>query len=387
MDEARFLESPFGRAMRRPGDPWAFTYYLPAPLPRHLELKPATVLTLSEADASLGLLNGLGKLIADPEVLLGPFLTREALASSRIEGTNASLSEVLKADGTDDIHRSDDVAEVDRYLAATRLGMHLSDSLPLSQRLIVELHRELLTGVRGEEKRPGELRTTPVWVGAASDTPDKARFVPPMPEHLPELLSDWEHFVNEASPLPVLVRCALMHYQFETIHPFLDGNGRIGRLLIGLMLTAEGRLSRPLLYLSGYLEAHRSEYYERLQAVREEGDIDAWFQFFFRAVKSQADDAVNRASTLVELREKFQTQCRLDRSRVSALIPLLFTNPFITVDRARRAVGGTGQGVRNLIEKAVAYGWLRQLGTMGRGGKFYWVADEVLAVIDAPVEY
>lgn len=387
MDDSRFKETPFGRAARRAGDRWAFTYYLPAPLPRELELKPATVLALSEADAALGLLNGLGKLIADPEVLLGPFLTREALASSRIEGTNASLSEVLRAEGTDDAQRSDDVAEVDRYLAATRLGMRLSETLPLSQRLIVQLHAELLTGVRGDDKRPGELRSTPVWVGAASDTPDKARFVPPLPEHLPGLLSDWEFFVNEPSSLPVLVRCALMHYQFETIHPFLDGNGRIGRLLIGLMLTAEGRLSRPLLYLSGYLEAHRSDYYERLQGVREEGDVDAWLQFFFRAVKSQADDAVARASSLVELRERFQTQCRLDRSRVSALVPLLFTNPFITVDRARRAVGGTGQGARNLIDKAVDYGWLRQLGSMGKGGKFYWVADEVFRVIDAPVEY
>ena len=152
-------------------------------------------------------------------------------------------------------------------MRATYRGLELIKTLPISQRLVLDVHRVLLTGVRGEDRLPGELRRSPVWVGSPTDSPDTAVFVPPLPEHLGDLLADWERFVKEPGPQPALVRCALMHYQFETIHPFLDGNGRIGRLLIGLLLHQLGRLTTPLLYLSGYLETHRREYYERLQAV------------------------------------------------------------------------------------------------------------------------
>lgn len=220
-----------------------------------------------------------------------PLLAREALASSRIEGTNATLTEVLQAEAAVGVRTTnDDVDEVERYLAATRQGIELAASLPVSQRLIRQTHATLMQGVRGAEQ-PGELRRTPVWVGPAGASPDQAPFVPPLPEHLPDLMADWERFVNEPATLPVLVRCALMHYQFETIHPFLDG-GRIGRLLIGLLLLGEGRLSRPLLYLSGHLESHRDEYCAHLQAVRETGDVDGYLLFFLRAVQRQSEDAV-----------------------------------------------------------------------------------------------
>lgn len=383
-----YAKTPFGAPARRPGDRWAFTYYLPSPLPRRVDLTDDVVLALSEADAALGLLSGLGRLIEDPEVLLGPLLTREALASSKIEGTNATLSEVLQAEAALGGPRSsDDVAEVERYLAATRQGIALIDDLPFTQRLIRALHATLMEGVRGEDKQPGELRRTPVWVGAAGATPDTATFVPPLPEHLPDLLSDWERFVNEPPRTPVLVRCALMHYQFETIHPFLDGNGRIGRLLVGLLLLSEGRLSRPLLYLSGYLEANRDEYYARLQGVRERGDITGWLLFFLRAVAHQSHDAVVRASRLVELRERHNVQARMDRSRVSAIVPLIFTTPFLSVRRVERTLGVTTQGARNLLLRAEGYGWLEPLGSIGRGGAAVWVARDVLAAIEGPTTY
>jgi Fic family protein len=342
---------------------------------------------LSDADAALGLLDGLGRLIPDPQILLGPFLTREALSSSRIEGTNASLSDVLKAAGSDELPRSDDVAEVERYLAATRLGLELVKTLPITQRLILQTHRELMQGVRGNEKSPGQFRTSPVWVGAADARPENARFVPPLHEHIPDLMSDWERFVNDPPRLPMLVRCALMHYQFETIHPFLDGNGRIGRLLIGLMLVSEKRLARPLLYLSGYLEAHRQEYYERLQDVRETGAIQEWLQFFLMAVRRQSEEAVARASALVELRERYYQASRLDRSRVAALIPLMFSNPFLSVPRVQKSVQMTAQGVRNLFDRAAEYKWLRSIGPVGRSGMYYWLADEVYEIIDRPMNY
>lgn len=381
-----FVDSSFGYATRRVNDRYAFTYYMPRPIPRDLGLDQATVLALSEADAALGLLNGLGRLVQDPEILLGPFITREALASSRIEGTNASLTDVLQAEGSEE-PQSDDVAEVSRYLAATKLGLKQIETLPLTQRLIRDIHRTLMEGVRGEEKLPGELRRTPVWVGARNATPDTARFVPPLPEDLPDVLADWERFVNEPSTLPVLVRCALMHYQFETIHPFLDGNGRIGRLLIGLMLIVEKRLTRPLLYLSGFLESHRDEYYDRLQAVREHGDIQAYLQFFLEAVRQQSEDAVARAGNLVEARERYYIKSRLDRSRVSALIPMMFRTPFVTSRRVSSQLQVTPQGARNLLQRAEEYGWLKPIEVVGRAGRTLWVAEEVLAIIEAPVTY
>lgn len=352
-------------------------------------LEPATVLALSEADAALGHLQGLGHLITDPQLLIGPYITREALASSRIEGTHASLAEVLQA-GTevDEIDQpTDDVAEVQSYVRATHLGLDLIQTLPISQRLILEVHRMLLTGVRGEERLPGELRRSPVWVGSPTDSPDTALFVPPLPEHLGALLADWERFVNEPGPQPALVRCALMHYQFETIHPFLDGNGRIGRLLIGLLLHQQGRLTTPLLYLSGYLETHRHEYYDRLQAVRERGEIQQWLQFFLTAVQRQAEDGVDRAGQLVRVREEYVTAASRARSRIGEVVPLLFANPFVTVRRVETALEITNQGARNLIRDAEARGWLEPFQVRGRGRRRYWVARRVFDIIEAPPRY
>lgn len=384
MEAERYKTTEFGQAARCPGDKWAFTYYLPNPVPRQITFDSETVLLLSDADNALGHLQGLGRLIPEPDLLVGPFLTREALASSRIEGTKASLTDVLRAEEVD-VDKSDDIAEVERYLSAIKRGLKLIETLPISQRLLKEVHVALMTGVRGEERQPGEIRWSPVWIG--STTPSTALFVPPLPEHLAELIADWERFMNEPSRLPLLVRSALMHYQFETIHPFLDGNGRMGRLLIVLQLVAEGRLSAPLLYLSGYLETYRQEYYERLQAVREVGDLQGWIQFFCLAVKAQSDDAVERAGRLVELREGYYKEASTDRSRVSSVIPLVFKNPFITARRVQASIGVTAQGARNLLERAVAYGWLEHMGTLGSSGRHYYAASKVLEVLESPTTY
>jgi Fic family protein len=204
---------------------------------------------------------------------------------------------------------------------------------------------------------------------------------------LPDLVSDWEAFVNTPGQMPTLVRCGLMHYQFETIHPFLDGNGRIGRLLINLMLMEEGRLGTPLLYLSGYLEKNRKEYYTRLQDVREEGAVQEWLQFFLTAVRRSSDDAVQRAERLVSLRERYLTEAAKARSNLAALVDLMFSNPFLTVGRVERRTGLTNQGARNLIKDAARRGWVHEIGTVGRGGRMYWVARDLYEVIDAPATY
>ncbi|MEU8631616.1 Fic family protein [Amycolatopsis sp. NPDC048633] len=388
MDPRRYMSDAFGKPAREPGNKWAFDYFLPNHLPRQLNLDDSTVLALSDADSALGHLQGLGQLVRDPDLLIGPFVTREAVASSRIEGTRASLSDVLKAEQMAEGERTSDTDEVIRYLRASDLGFRLIDKLPISQRMFSQIHEVLMAGVRGEEKQPGTIRTSPVWIGTGTHRIEDAQYVAPLPSHIPDLLTDWENFVNDpASKLPVLVRCALMHYQFETIHPFLDGNGRIGRLLIGIMLVNEQRLTRPLLYLSGYLENHRSEYYERLQAVRERGDIQSWLQFFLRAVREQALDSVRRASDIVNLREKYITQSQTDRSRVSAIVPLVFRNPYISVLDVQRAIGVTTQGARDLLNKAESYGWVQKYTTIGRGGRTLWVAAEVFEIIEGPLGY
>lgn len=387
MDPARYSSADFGAAVREPGNKWAFWYFKPAPIPRELSLASATIKALSDADAALGRLYGLGALIRDPELLLGPYLTQEAIASSRIEGTQTSLSEVLQAEASGGRTTNEDVAEVERYLAATRRGYELIETLPITQRLILDLHSILLSGVRGHEKSPGQFRRSPVWLGSPTDNPDTATYVPPLPDDLPDLLADWERFVNTPGEAPSLVRCGLMHYQFETIHPFLDGNGRIGRLLINLMLMQEGRLGTPLLYLSGYLEAHRSQYYERLQAVRESGDIQQWLQFFLTAVRRSAEDAVHRSERLVALREKYLAEAAGTRSNLAAVVALMFANPFLTTARVEQGVKVTNQGARNLIKEAERRGWLEHVGSFGRGGRIYWLARELYSVIDAPPSY
>lgn len=387
MDASRFVESAFGGPTREAGKKDAFTYYLPKAIPRQLVLSNDVVATLSEADAALGHLQGLGMLIPDPSLLIGPYLRREALASSRIEGTQASLSDIFQSE-IDVDSRNDDTAEVHRYLEATKEAYELARTLPLTQRLILQVHKTLLDGVRGEEKSPGEFRRSPVWVGRAGATPTTALFVPPLPVHLGELLTDWERYVNEdGKTSPALIQAALMHYQFETIHPFLDGNGRIGRLLINLLLMERNRLPLPLLYLSNFFETYREEYYERLQSVRERADIDGWLIFFLRAVKAQADDAVARSQKLIALRERYYSEAIKERSSLPRLVDIIVRNPFITVRSVELQLELTNQGARNLIKNAESKGWIHSLGTSGRGGRELWISPAIYDVIDMPMRY
>lgn len=383
MDPGKFTSQAYGKVTKKAGDKWAFWYFQPKPLPRDLSLEPATVLALSKADSAVGRLSGVGRLVTEPRMLIQPYLTKEALASSRIEGTVASLSDVLQAEANDEPTDDEDVKEVLNYQRALENGIARLETLPLGIRLTRELHQTLLTDVRGMEKMPGELRTSPVWIGSATDSPDTAAFVPPLPTDVPGALADWERFVNDESPtLPLLVRCALMHYQFETIHPFLDGNGRLGRLLVILMLLENKVLSEPLLYVSPYMETRRREYYESLQAVREQGSIQQWLQFFLTAVEFQATDAENRALKLVELRERYRQELKGVKSRAIEVAEMLFTNPVLTVRRVERTLQLTNQGARNLIESLETRGWVTRVSRPGRGGRIYWVGTEVFNVIE-----
>lgn len=381
MKIADFTSTRFGALRTLPGSAWKHPYFLPEPIPRELELSPNTVAAVSRATLALGRLSGLALLINDPELLLGPSMAQEALASSRIEGTQASLSEVLAAEDDDVPIEDDDLREVSTYLDAIAQGMTLIDELPLTQRFFCALHKTLLTGVRGEEKYPGELRRSPVWIGSPDARPETAKFIPPHQDHLGDLIADWERFVNEPSNMPPVLRCALMHYQFETIHPFLDGNGRIGRLLIGFELMSEGVLTAPILHISGYFEQRRNEYYDRLQAVRERGEIEEWVQFFAAGVEEQADRSSARIRALVALRERYRREAMNDRSALSAVIDLIFRNPVVTTPSLMRAAEVSQPTARAALRRAEERGWLRSAGRWGRGGKERWVAPEIWAAL------
>ena len=379
MDPTRFSSDEFGD-VRREGVP--FWYFEPKPLLRVLALEPETVMVLSQADDALGRLASAGRFLPDPTLFVRPYIRREALASSRIEGTQASLSDVFRAEASGEEARDENVREVLNYIAAVDHGSKLLSRLPVSQRLIRELHRVLMTGVRGHDRGVGRWRRSHVFVGAPADSPETAVFVPPLPPSLPALLTDWERFANEDPRLPVLVQCALLHHQFETIHPFMDGNGRVGRLLVVFFLMAKARLPTPLLYISPYLEERRREYYDRLQAVRERGEIQEWIQFFLHGVTVQAEDAVLRSQSLFDLRERYRAELRGTRSRAAEVVDLLFENPFLTTRRAIAALGITNQGALKLIRSLEGRGWLREIGGFGRGGLTYWLASDVFDTLN-----
>ena len=337
---------------------------------------------LSEADAALGRLGGAGRLLPDPHLLVNAYITREAVASSRIEGTQASVTEVFDAAVTGTSKRAD-IQEVRNYILALRHGLQrLKEGWPISLRLIREMHEILLTGVRGQERTPGDFRKTQNWISSPDNQPRTARFVPPTVENMWEALDDWEKYLHDNDPkLPLLIRCALMHYQFETIHPFLDGNGRIGRLFIILYLVDRGRLPTPLLYISSYFDQRKGDYYDRLQLIRERGEIDEWFDFFLLGIAGQATDAVSRAEELSDLREKYRLALKGSRSRAIEVVDLLFANPIMTVSAVQKRLEVSQPGATNLLRTLTAEGIVREVGE-GAGTRHRWFADDVLRVLD-----
>lgn len=378
MDPANYAAPEVGRAIVVGRGAAAYTAFAPAPIPRTLALSPETVYLLSEADRALGALDGVGGRLPNPHILIQPYLRREAVASTRIEGTQSTLSEVLSAEAQA-LVETEDQREVLNYVRALEAGLRRLPSLPLSKRLIREIHGELLRGVRGQERTPGEFRRTQNWIGGTN--PSNALFVPPPVELLENALDDFESFLHEDVELPILVRCALAHLQFETIHPFLDGNGRLGRLLIVFYLVERGAIGQPLLYLSAYFERNRDEYVACLQGVRERGNLEAWLAFFFRGVAIQARSAVDSADSLLRLRDEFRRRLREARARGQAVdaAEALISNPFVTAPNLARMLGVTRQGAQYVIATLERAGVLVSVQDDRRPALF--VAREVLDVL------
>jgi Fic family protein len=377
MDTAQYRSTTYGSAATDPSGEWPHGYFMPGLIPRDLECAPDTVALVEKAQLALGRISGVVSTMAELDLVLAPSISREALSSSRIEGTQASLSEVIMQTGPPEAIADDNLREVYNYVRALRLGRALLDDLPITQRLILAVHEVLMAGVRGAEKYPGELRRSPVWLGDAGGHPSQARFIPPLPRVLPELLTDFENYVNRESDPSIVIACALMHYQFETIHPLLDGNGRVGRILIPLFLIREGLFQQPVFGVSHFIERHRSEYYERLQAVRERGDMDGWIQFFSRAVIEEATSATTRLTTLLALRERYREEARGERASLRSLADILFGMPVMTSRSVQDSLGVSQPTAAKLLADATRRGWVTPLAATGRGGKMRWFAHEI----------
>jgi Fic family protein len=381
MDLRAFQSTTFGEARRTAGR-HGYVAFFPAPIPRGLELPGATVRLLGDAEGELGRLAAVGRLVPQPQLVIRPYLLREALASTRIEGTRATLGEVLETDAAG-VAASADVEEVINYVTAMHWGLERLEELPLSTRLVSGMHERLMAGVRGREHAPGELRRTQNWIGPPGSTIETAPFVPPPPAELPGLLADWERFAHEEPELPLLVQDALLHLQFETIHPYLDGNGRLGRLLLVFFLIARDRLPAPLLYLSAYLEEHRNDYYESLQAARQDGDATPWINLFLLAVQSQAEDAVERAQRIVALRERYrELVAGMSSPNAAAVVELICENPILTTRAIEQRLGVSRPTALRLLGRFADLGVLTEADAGIRGQRRY-VAQEMLDLVGA----
>lgn len=378
MNPADYRAPDAGKVVRTPEGYHAF---IPAPMPPKFGYDAPLALSLSRADAALSELSGLGRLLPNPHLLIAPYVRREAVLSSRIEGTRASLADVLLDEMGDEAARADasDVHEVRNYVNALEYGVKRLAALPLSLRFTRELHARLMKGVRGDRATPGEFRRSQNWIGPAGSTPVTAAYVPPPPREMESALADWERFLHQRDTMPDLIQCALMHEQFEAIHPFLDGNGRVGRLLITLFLMERGRLSQPLLYLSAYIEDHRQDYYDLLQRTRTHGEWSAWLRFFLTGVAEMAQDAMRRARALMELREKYRKRLA-DKPRALALLDELFVNPYVTVARAQQVLEVSNPTARQAVGLLQKHRMLKEVS--GRQwGKLY-LAQPILEAIE-----
>jgi Fic family protein len=380
-----FVEPVLGELVRSPQGVLA---YVPPPLPPALAYDAALVRCLSEADTRLAELAGMGRQVPNPHLLIAPYMRQEAVLSSRIEGTQASLSELfeeeLRPDGPERAEGTPadaDAREVRNYVRALEHGIQRLTELPLSLRLVRELHETLMQGVRGGDRNPGAFRTHQNFIGTRGSRIETATFVPPPPDRLPACLDAWERFLHERHTLPDLIQCALMHAHFETLHPFADGNGRVGRLLVTLFLVERQRLPQPLLYLSAYIEANKVEYYERLQRTRTHGDWRGWLIYFLQGVEITARLAAGQVTALIAMRDAWRSRFS-GQAGVLALIDALFANPITDAKRAAREMRKSDPTARAAIAALQAAGLLREV-TGRRWGRWF-VAHEIVDLLEKP---
>jgi Fic family protein len=365
------------RAGRYITQPTGYRAFMPAPLPPQPALALGGELQglLSGADRALGRLDGSVLTLPNPDLFVFMYVRKEAVLSSQIEGTQSSLQDLLAAEAQlfeQTLPR--DVDEVINYVRAMNHGLARLAELPVSVRLIREIHAELMRGVRGGRLQPGELRTSQNWIGPAGCTLNTATFVPPPHHAVPAALGELENFLHARDELPPLVKIALAHVQFETIHPFLDGNGRVGRLLITFLLTERGVLHKPVLYLSHYFKQHRQTYYEHLQAVRDQGAWEAWLAFFLRGVIEVAGEAAETARRILQLREQHRAAITAQLGRAAGnghkVLESLFDRPIVAVNDVQKMTGTTYAAANSLVSRLVKLDVLSEMTGYARNRRF-----------------
>ena len=353
--------------------------FIPAPLPPDPppSLDGETINLLSRADRALGRLDGVTSVLPNPDLFVAMFVRQEAVLSSQIEGTQSTLEDVLQFEADTGADVPKDIGEVVNYVNAMNYGLGRLQELPLCLRLIREIHERLLQGVRGGEKTPGDFRRTQNWIGPAGCTLATASFVPPPVHAMDTALENLERFLHDAETFPVLVHCAMAHAQFETIHPFIDGNGRVGRLLITFLLCQREILHRPLLYLSSYLKAHRAEYYDRLMAIRLSGNWEGWIKFFLRGVFEVSQAATNTARKILALREEHRQWVKHQ-----ALLDYLFEQPIVTINMVQERLGCGFPTASKYVEQFAEDGILRETTGYQRNRRYRY--DPYLLLFESP---
>lgn len=367
--------------------------FIPEPLPPHppLDLSGELHRLLSAADRALGRLDGSVLTLPNSDLFVFMYVRKEAVLSSQIEGTQSSLQDLLAAEAQlFDKDLPHDVDEVINYVSAMNHGLERLRELPLSVRLMREIHADLLRGVRGGRLQPGELRTSQNWIGPAGCTLNTATFVPPPPDEVPEALGELEKFLHSEDDLPPLIKIALTHVQFETIHPFLDGNGRIGRLLITFLLTERGILNKPVLYLSHYFKRHRQTYYDHLQAVRDRGAWEEWLAFFLRGVAEVAAEAAETAREILGLREQHRAAITDHLGRAAGnghkVLESLFDRPILAVKNVQALTGTTYAAANALVSRLVELRILEEMTGYSRNRRFRYAQYIALFTDAAPDE-
>lgn len=380
---AEEFHGAFGTIKERDDEKWGkHIAFVPNKLPPKINFNQKLALSISKADATLGKLSGVGLLLPNPNLLILPYLRKEALMSSRIEGTRISLSELLLSEAKGTEENIPDALEVVNYVHAVRYGLKKIEDGPITLDIIREMHKILMKDVRGKDKLPGEYRNIQNWIGPRNCTVQEANFVPPGPEDVPSLMDELIGYLNSDDGMPLLIKCALMHYQFETVHPFCDGNGRIGRSLITLYLCKKKLIIEPLLYLSGFFETNKREYASLLLKTNKEGNFEDWLDFFLEAITVQSNDALVRASKMQKLREEYRNkiQDKFQTSSLTKLIDELFMNPYISITKAEKILDVTYPTAKRLIETLMKLEILVPSDERERNKIF--LAHEILRIID-----
>lgn len=371
----------FGKLIEKKDEEGKYFAFMPNKLPPPIEFTPKLVLALSKADSTLSKLSGAGLLLPNPNLLIIPYLKKEALSSSRIEGTRISLSDYFLSEAKGIKKEDIEAAEVGNYIDAINYAMEKIKNDQIDISLIKRMHKLLMKNVRGNELLPGEFRPVQNWIGPQNTKIKDATFVPPPKEEVEKLIQEMIDYMNMYDEMPLLIKCALLHYQFETIHPFCDGNGRIGRALITLYLCKKNKISKPLLYASDYFEKHRREYYDTLLMTNKTGKFESWITFFLEAIKVQSEDSLDRTIKIEHLREEYRKKIKSQRQAIYLIdvVDSLFINPFAQINHIAEKLKVTYPTAKKIVNTLIKLQILKPTNKKERNRLF--VAHEILSII------